>query len=179
VLLLTGKNQPTIATVTGLPIDLTNVFNAVAGSAEIVTNGLNTASTNPPGVGDPAGVNPRSDAGISADDKYLYLAVIDGRQPGYSVGVTTSDAADLMIALGAYDAINLDGGGSTALVRSDGEGGAIVINRPSGGTERYDGNNLGVFALALPVPEPPSFAIVAMGLLGIILWRRRAGQIRL
>jgi exopolysaccharide biosynthesis protein len=154
VLLLTKQNQATITTVTSTPIDLSNVFNAVAGSTEIVTNGLHTASNNPPSVGDPLGVNPRTDTGISADGKYLYLAVIDGRQPGYSGGVTTSDAADLMIALGSYEAVNLDGGGSTALVRSDGEGGAIVVNRPGGGAERYDGNNFGVFATPFRLQSP-------------------------
>jgi hypothetical protein len=60
-----SQNQATITTVTSSPIDLSNVFNAVAGSAEIVTNGVNTASNNPPAVGDPLGVNPRSDTGIS------------------------------------------------------------------------------------------------------------------
>ena len=94
--------------------------------------------------------------GLSQNGQYLYLAVIDGRQTGYSIGVTDSDAAQLLITLGAYESLNLDGGGSTALVQSDGMGGAAVINNPSGGTERYDGNNFGVFAQALPVPEPSS-----------------------
>ena len=179
VLLLTQQNQATITTVTSSPIDLSNVFNAVAGSAEIVTNGINTASNNPPGVGDPLGVNPRTDTGISMDGKYLYLAVIDGRQPGYSIGVTTSDAADLMIALGAYDALNLDGGGSTALVRSDSAGGAVVINRPSGGVERYNGNNFGIFANALDVPEPGSMGLVAVALVGFLLLRRPSIHSRL
>jgi exopolysaccharide biosynthesis protein len=171
VLLLTQHNQATITTLTSSPIDLSNVFNAVAVSAEIVTNGINTASNNPPGVGDPLGVNPRTDTGISMDGKYLYLAVIDGRQPGYSIGVTTSDAADLMIALGAYDALNLDGGGSTALVRSDSAGGAVVINRPSGGVERYNGTISAYFANALDVPEPGSMGLVAVALVGFLLLR--------
>jgi exopolysaccharide biosynthesis protein len=54
-----------------------------------------------------------------------------------------------MISLGASRALNLDGGGSTTMTRSDGHGGAIVLNRPSGGTERYVGNNFGVFAKPL------------------------------
>lgn len=179
VLLLTRQNQATISTVTSTPVDLSNVFNAVAGSAEIVTKGVNTSSNNPPDVGDPLGINPRTDTGISADGKYLYWAVIDGRQPGYSIGVTTSDAADLMIALGAFDAVNLDGGGSTALVRADGAGGAVIVNRPSGGAERYDGNNFGIFASPLPVPEPGSVGLVAVALIGLLLLGRSSPHIRL
>jgi hypothetical protein len=67
--------------------------------------------------------------------------------------------------------LNLDRGGSTALVRSDGQGGAIVVNRPSGGTERYDGNNFGVFANALPVPEPGSFGLVVAAVVGFLFYR--------
>ena len=58
----------------------------------------------------------------------------------------------MLLALGAFEGVNLDGGGSTALVIADGAGGAALLNRPSGGAERYNGGNLGVFALALPVP---------------------------
>ena len=51
---------------------------------------------------------------------------VDGRRPGWSAGVTLPEAARLMRALGARDALNLDGGGSTAMtVRGR------VVNRPS------------------------------------------------
>jgi exopolysaccharide biosynthesis protein len=55
-----------------------------------------------------------------------------------------------MIAFGAYTAINLDGGGSTDLVEDNGHGGARIVNKPSGGAERYDANQLGIRALPLP-----------------------------
>ena len=56
----------------------------------------------------------------------LLLATVDGRQPGWSAGVTLAEAARLMRALGARDALNLDGGGSTAMtVRGE------LVNRPS------------------------------------------------
>jgi exopolysaccharide biosynthesis protein len=54
-----------------------------------------------------------------------------------------------MIAFGAYTAINLDGGGSTDLVEDNGHGGATIVNKPSGGAERYDANQLGIRALPL------------------------------
>ncbi|MBV8886345.1 MAG: phosphodiester glycosidase family protein [Chroococcidiopsidaceae cyanobacterium CP_BM_RX_35] len=149
-------------------IDLSNVFNAVSGNL-IVSNGVNVSSTTPTGAPhDPFGLDPRTDVGLSQDGRYLYLIAIDGRQPSYSAGVTTSDAADLLLTLGAYQGVNLDGGGSTALVKSDDKGGAYIINRPSGGTERYVGNNLGVFADPLSVPEPSYFTVFAAGFVGLL-----------
>ena len=47
------------------------------------------------------------------------LVVVDGRRRGYSDGMTLRELADLMRGLGARDAINLDGGGSTTLVYAD------------------------------------------------------------
>ncbi len=55
-----------------------------------------------------------------------------------------------MLAFGAFNAINLDGGGSTDLVEDNGHGGATIVNRPSGGAERFDANQLGIRALLLP-----------------------------
>ena len=51
---------------------------------------------------------------------------VDGRQPDTSVGMTLVEAADLLLALGATDGINLDGGGSTTFVA-----GGTVVNTPS------------------------------------------------
>jgi len=144
VLLLTQGNAATIATSAGGPLNLANVYNAVSGSNIIVSNGLDVAPTASNSFNN---ANPRSAVGVSQDGQFLYLAAIDGRQPGYSDGTSLVETADLMLALGAENALNLDGGGSTALVQSDGHGGAFDLNRPSGGTERFDGNNLGVNAL--------------------------------
>ncbi|MFJ7628751.1 phosphodiester glycosidase family protein [Streptomyces sp. NPDC097595] len=88
---------------------------------------------------------PRTAAGVTADGTLL-LVTFDGRQPGVSVGVSMPEAADIMIALGATDAVNLDGGGSTTMV-VDGE----VWNRPTdspGGarTERAVATALAVIA---------------------------------
>ena len=68
----------------------------------------------------------RTAAGYTADGK-LILIVADGRGSRGSAGFTLSELAQKFISLGCTDAINLDGGGSTCMVGSDGE----ILNRPS------------------------------------------------
>ena len=58
--------------------------------------------------------NPRTLAGVTADGK-LKLVAVDGRAPGYSAGLSFEEGAAVMRALGARDAVNLDGGGSTTM----------------------------------------------------------------
>lgn len=79
------------------------------------------------------GRNPRTAAGIARKGRRLILVVVDGRQMPYSDGMSLRELANLMLALGARDAINLDGGGSSTLVYADpGAGGALrIANRPS------------------------------------------------
>lgn len=79
--------------------------------------------------------HPRSAVGWDATGRRLLLVTVDGRQPGYSAGMTLRELARTMHALGASDALNLDGGGSTTLVlgRSDRERRPVVqvLNHPS------------------------------------------------
>ena len=84
---------------------------------------------------------------------YLILVVVDGRQPGYSEGVTLQELADIIIFHGGHNAINLDGGGSSTMVVEGPLGGAKVINSPINGQipgrERPVGNHLGIYAKPL------------------------------
>lgn len=64
-------------------------------------------------------LNPRTAIGYADHGRRLLIAVIDGRQPKYSVGMSLRDMAQLFRALGATDAINLDGGGSSAMALTD------------------------------------------------------------
>ena len=153
-------------------MDLSNVYNAVAGSAIIVRDGVNVGNQSA-NEGDPLNPNPRSDVGVSQNGQFLYLVAIDGRQPGYSVGTTISETADMMLGFGAYKAMNLDGGGSTALVVAGASGNPADLNRPSGGSERYDGNALGVYALPLEVLEPGSAGFIVLGCVAAILFSRK------
>jgi putative cell wall-binding protein len=59
-------------------------------------------------------------------DGTLLLVTVDGRQPGWSIGMTPRQLADYLVDLGAIDAANLDGGGSTALAVNQ-----LLVNRPS------------------------------------------------
>ena len=91
--------------------------------------------------------HPRTAVGIAADGRRLLLAVVDGRQKPYSDGMTLRELATLMLALGARDALNLDGGGSTAFVFADPDSAGVlrVANHPSDPTgERAVGNALAI-----------------------------------
>jgi hypothetical protein len=74
--------------------------------------------------------HPRSAVGQTADGRIVMLAV-DGRQPGYSVGMTNFELALALMRHGVVTGSALDGGGSTTMA-FDG----TVLNRPSDGSER-------------------------------------------
>ncbi|WP_454084667.1 phosphodiester glycosidase family protein [Georgenia sp. Marseille-Q6866] len=93
--------------------------------------------------------HPRTAVGFSEDGATAYLAVVDGRQ-ATSRGLSLSELGQLMLDLGAHDALNLDGGGSSQMnTREPGSQGTSVRNSPSDGYERDDANGLGLF-LATP-----------------------------
>lgn len=90
-------------------------------------------------------MHPRTAAGVTADGRQLILAAVDGRQ-AHSRGMTLVELAELMESLGAHEALNLDGGGSTTfMTRLPGDSGPSVINSPSDGYERSVPNGLGIF----------------------------------
>ncbi len=92
---------------------------------------------------DASQLHPRSGVGYSDGGNKVYFCVVDGRSL-ISDGVRTSVLADIMRYAGCTDAMNVDGGGSSALYTS-----ALgVRNKPSDGTERADGNALFVVSSA-------------------------------
>jgi exopolysaccharide biosynthesis protein len=146
VLAITRENDAVIAQAP--TIDLNNVNTAVAGSAIIVKDGADVSASSP-NEGDPLHPNPRTLVGLSHHGRFLYLVVLDGRVAGYSLGTTNAQSAALMLALGCDSALNLDGGGSTEMVRADIPGKPYIVNNPSGGVERFDAAALGVYAKPL------------------------------
>ncbi|MEI8042859.1 MAG: phosphodiester glycosidase family protein [Verrucomicrobiota bacterium] len=141
-LLISTNNRAWIARA---PVDAAGAYNGCSGFYALLIQGQNN--------GGMKNLHPRSAVGISRNGRYLILMAIDGRQPRYSEGATTAETAEWMRKLGAYDALNLDGGGSTALVIEGEDGAPLAVNRPCGspvGTERRVANHLGVYARKLP-----------------------------
>jgi hypothetical protein len=93
--------------------------------------------------------HPRTAIGITAEGRLLWVTV-DGRQAPYSDGMSLEELADLMARLGARDAINLDGGGSTTMVIR-----GAVVNRPSDAAgERPVGNALALVECTARLSRP-------------------------
>jgi hypothetical protein len=136
--------EDTTGWATDPPMD---VAHAVGTNEQIVTAGMNTASSE--------ALHPRTAVGVSFAGHVLFM-IVDGRQEGISEGMGTPEVADVLISLDAADAINLDGGGSTTLAMADPE--PTLVNVPVGyivpGTERHNGSNLAVHALPFP-PDGP------------------------
>ncbi len=109
----------------------------VSGHPQIVSEGVALAE-NPSGSLCP-NRHPRTAAGLSRDGRTLILAVVDGRSDR-SVGMTCVELGALMREMGAWEALNLDGGGSSAMWVS----GAGVVNTPSDGSQRVVANHLAV-----------------------------------
>jgi len=80
-------------------------------------------------------LHPRTAVGIDTDTDLLLLLVIDGRSEA-STGYTLVQLADLMVQLGAEEALNLDGGGSSTMAVTPPEGALTVVNTPSDGLQR-------------------------------------------
>lgn len=134
--------------------DWTDVRLAVGAGPQLLKDGNVFLTTKSEGFGGDVGGGraPRTALGVTTN-KHLLLVVVDGRQPGYSNGVTLIELAKLMQDLGAEDAMNLDGGGSAELVIR-----GQVVNKPSDGRERLIGDAL-VF---VPVQQKPAVNITAI-----------------
>ena len=118
------------------------VHTAISGDRMIVLKGETAPDL------DDHELDPRTAVGINRNGRYLYLVVVDGRQPFYSDGATFSELAQLLIDQGAYAGMSLDGGGSsTMVVEADGE--PRILNSPIDhyipGTERPVGTHLGIY----------------------------------
>ncbi len=103
------------------------VVSAVGGGPQIVRNGAAVFRAGETFTPFQLGARvPRTGLGQLADGRIILVAV-DGRQPGYSVGMTNFELAQTMVRLGAVTAMSLDGGGSTTMAFN-----GTLLNRPSG-----------------------------------------------
>ncbi len=115
---------------------------AVTGNMFILRDGKRVSK-------DDVDLHPRTAIGIDRDTGQLQLLVIDGRQ-SFSRGSTMKELAKLFQRLGAEDALNLDGGGSSIMVARQADGSLAVLNSPSDGHPRPVANGLEVTYDAAP-----------------------------
>lgn len=109
---------------------------ALSGSRFLVKDGLVN-------VVDDRMMAPRTAVGIDRDTGEVLILAVDGRQRD-SRGLTMVELANLMVDLGADDALNLDGGGSTTMVVRRPGARSRVVNSPSDGFQRRVANALEV-----------------------------------
>ncbi|MFP4697165.1 MAG: phosphodiester glycosidase family protein [Eubacteriales bacterium] len=113
-----------------------NIVEGFQSGGWIVKDGENISKSKEDFLGYTNYSSPRTLFGVTKDDKVI-IKVIDGRQPGYSIGVSGYEAAEIMLDAGSYNAVYLDGGASSTMVVQN-----EVINRPSYKGERKVAHSL-------------------------------------
>src|SRR3954447_18664648 len=111
-----------------------DVAMAVTGNMFVMRDGKRVAK-------DDVDLHPRTAIGIDHDTGQLLLLVVDGRQ-AFSRGATMKELGKLFQRLGAEDALNLDGGGSSIMLARQSDGALSVLNSPSDGHPRPVANGL-------------------------------------
>lgn len=125
-----------------------NVYNAISGLVMLLRNGINVAPRP-----EHDALEPCAALALNRERTKLYIVMTDGRQPNYSEGTTLWEFAEIIRGFGGYNALDLDGGGSEALVTQAKNGKTLVLNAPLDahipGRERAVANHFGVFAKPL------------------------------
>ncbi len=148
-------------------LEKVTVGNALAGSAQVITNGVKTIPAYASGLLTPGGprnysstnswyeaIQARTAIGLSRDNRILFLFTVD--HAGGSLGMKVGEVSDLLIRdYGVYNALNLDGGGSTTLAMESpvthmGQMVNVSSDNPKG---RAVGSNLAVFAVKEAAPR--------------------------
>jgi len=119
-----------------------NVWSAISGDRMLVSSGEVEDGL------DNITLEPRTAIGVNRNGRYVYLVVVDGRQPFYSDGATFQQLAGLLLEQGAFFAMSLDGGGSSTMVIEK-NGKPVILNSPIDsyipGRERPVANHFGVY----------------------------------
>ncbi len=137
-----------------LPSDWASVTNAIGGGPVLVKNGKPVFHTGEDfDAAQLSGLDARAGIGQLADGRVVLVAV-DGKQPGFSVGMSVFELAKTMVALGAVTAAALDSGGSVTAA-FDGK----LLSRPRTAGGRAVKNAL-LLAYAGVYAPPPSAAVL-------------------
>ena len=145
---LSQNDSPLVGLTLGTPlqlqisssVDYKGLKFAMGGGSIILQNGVATATNiiN-------KGRHPRTGIGVSQDYSKIVIITADGRN-GYA-GLSQKEFGELFKSFGCYNALNLDGGGSTTMVKNTKAMDAPeIINKPSGGTPRPVVSGVGVFS---------------------------------
>lgn len=155
------------------------LYNTLSGSAQIVVDGVNAVfdivgqpNINPEWYTDPINYSrPRSAIGVTQDGGSLVILTVDQGGDGDSEGMTVFEVANFMLQAGVWNAINLDGGGSTTLAMvdpNDPNHEAQVVNGANYGhpeSPRPVGSSLAIYAD--PILAPPIAAAAGSRCLAI------------
>lgn len=117
------------------------IYNAISGFELLVWNGDAVQGL------DSSDIDPRTAVGLNRSGNKLIIIIVDGRQSGYSIGITRAEMAELLLEQKVYSGMNMDGGGSSTLVIEGDDGEPEVLNSPihngAVGRERPVANHLG------------------------------------
>jgi Phosphodiester glycosidase len=119
-----------------------DVAMALTGNTFILRDGVRVSK-------DDVDLHPRTAIGLDRDTGQVLLLVVDGRQD-LSRGFTMKELGKVFQTLGAEDALNLDGGGSSIMLGRQLDGSLAVLNSPSDGHPRPVANGLEVTYDAVP-----------------------------
>jgi hypothetical protein len=127
------------------PYGIGQVRTAVSGGAYLVRNGAMAVPAQ--GAGENNVLYPVTGIGVSKDGTHAIMVVFDGHEGQVQAGLTRPQFAQWMLSQGAYNAIELDSGGSTEMVaRLPGQAHVSVLNRPSDGSQRPVANGLFLYS---------------------------------
>lgn len=118
----------TLSVLTQLSPVQDKIIELIGGTPRLIRNGVATVEWESEHCGRSFAYDrhPRTAVGFNQDSTRLYFFTVDGRQPGFSVGMSLFELADYTLEWGVYQGINLDGGGSTTMVVR-----GNIVNRPS------------------------------------------------
>ncbi|WP_042354486.1 phosphodiester glycosidase family protein [Bacillus rubiinfantis] len=140
-----------------LSVDINNSWKGasfILGSGPLLVNNGKVSISMDPKSPNAITRAPRTAVAIDKTKRNIFFVTVDGRLPGYSTGMNLTEFAKYLVSIGAYQALNLDGGGSTTMaVRKPGSSVVKLANTPSDKRERLISTSLMAVSTA-PIGQP-------------------------